>query len=91
MPPHMHSYLKEMHGWKSGGKFVLAEKVEVEHIEWIPANQACSAQGGESSAGDEGDYWCVRLSSNQVLHVDHIWLATGRCAIINDLNLLTPF
>jgi hypothetical protein len=39
IPPHMCSYLKEMHGWKSNGRFALSEKAEVERVEWIPSNQ----------------------------------------------------
>jgi hypothetical protein len=33
---------------------------------------------GARKAKDEGDFWCVKLSNGQTLHVDHIWLATGR-------------
>ena len=43
VPPHMYNYLKEMHGWKSDGRFKLMEETQVEHIEWIPANQVPSA------------------------------------------------
>jgi hypothetical protein len=39
IPPHMYNYLKEMHGWKSDGKFKLMEEVQVERVEWIPSNQ----------------------------------------------------
>jgi hypothetical protein len=39
IPPHMCSYLKEMHGWKSNGRFTLSEKTQVERVEWIPSNQ----------------------------------------------------
>lgn len=39
----MYNYLKEMHGWKSDGRFKLMEETQVEHIEWIPANQVSYA------------------------------------------------
>ena len=44
-----------------------------------PRKECASAEAeGVRQSRDEGDYWCVKLSTGQVFHVDYIWLATGR-------------